>query len=507
MNASSEGKTPTAAASITAKSGTDELLTLDEAVQFLGTSKPTLYRWLAQGEVKGLKVGKQWRFRRSDLVAYVQRTPSAPTVPDSLLSEEKAVFDSELAKLGSNPDRTENAVERDGIATIAGQIFALAIRTRASDIHLEPVKLRGESFLLLRNRIDGVLHEVRRMPIALAEALTAQIKDQATMNVNERRLPQDGRMSLQLDGKSYELRASCIPALFGETLVIRILDKTDVLIGLDRLGLETEDLTKLRQWMAQPNGLIVAAGPIGAGKTTLLYSCLNEIARPEVRTLTIEDPVEYVIDFTTPIPVDKRAGMNFANALRSCMRHDPDIILIGEMRDKETADLVSEAVLTGHLLLTSINASCALEAIQWMRARGLQPFQIVAVQGVVAMRLVRKTCSACKEPADVAPSLRDYFSLLAAEDGFVLDENTPLYRGRGCAQCRNTGYRGRTGLYELLDFTPALVDAVLRGAPLEELAEVAKFNGLKTLLADGARKVAEGITTIDEVLRVTTAFL
>ncbi len=477
----------------------EELLTLDEAVKFLGTSKPTLYRLLGQDEIKGLKVGRQWRFRRADLTAYMERGPVAVSAaPKEDLDMELAFFDSLLSESETDPSGDPEAKT----IRLAHKIIQLAIQSKASDIHLEP----NSADFLLRLRVDGVLQETRRLPSSTRESLTARFKTMAELDVSEKRLPQDGRIPVRHEDKDFDFRVAVIPSVHGEAVTMRILARQDVLLGLDKLGIAPEDLHQIRGFMQQPNGIVIATGPTGAGKTTLLYSCLQEVVGVQKKTMTVEDPVEFVLPYTTQTQVNKKAGLSFAAVLRSLLRQDPDVILVSEMRDLETAQIAVEVSLTGHLLLTSLHTGDAPSALLRLLDMGIEPYLIGAtVAGVVATRLVRRVCDNCKQPVDLSaePTL-GYIAQLAAEGGYEIPADAMFVRGVGCEQCRGRGFRGRTGLYEVLPMTEALTEAILRRAPVEELTDIAVEGGMRTLLADGIRKAVEGLTTIEEVMRVVT---
>ena len=488
-----------AAAKMAADKPSEELLSLDEAVKFLGTSKPTLYRLLGQDEIKGLKVGRQWRFRRTDLTAYMERGPVAvAAAPKEDLDMELSFFADQL----SEPEPDQSGDPEAKTVRLAHKIIQLAIQSKASDIHLDP---NADDFLL-RLRVDGVLQETRRLPASTRESLTAYFKTMAELDVSEKKLPQDGRIPVRHEGKDYDFRAAVLPSMHGESLTLRILARQDVLLGLDRLGITPEDLAQIRALLRRPNGIIVATGPNGAGKTTLLYSCLQEVAGVGKKTMTAEDPVEFLLPYTTQTQVNRKAGLSFPGILRSFMRSDPDVILVSEMRDPETALLAVEVSLTGHLLLTALHAGDAPSALMRLMEMGIEPYLVGAtVAGVIATRLVRRVCEGCKQAVDLSatPTLA-YVTRLAAEGGYEVPDAAAFVRGAGCEQCRGRGYRGRMGLYEVLPMTEDLAEAVLRRAPAEELADIAMERGMRTLLADGVRKAAEGLTTLEEVMRVVT---
>lgn len=484
----------------------EELLTLEEAVQFLNTSKPTLYRVLGQGDLKGLKVGRQWRFRKVDLVAYMERSPvavAAAPAPDlnaalELLTEQtpqgQPVAPAEAIPMEEDPESKT--------IRLSHKIIASAIAMHASDIHLEPTREEGVNFLRLRYRVDGVLQEIQRMPESLQESLTTRFKIMADMNTNEKRVPQDGRIPVRHGNKDFDIRVSIVPSIFGETIAMRILDKSTALIGLDKLGLAADDLLQVRDLLHQPNGLVIATGPTGSGKTTLLYNCLHEIADIEKKVITIEDPVEFQMPYMTQVVVNKRNGVTFANALRSFLRQDPDIILVGETRDIETAQLAVEASLTGHLVLTTLHTNDAPSALTRLLEMGLESYLIAAtVTGIVAQRLCRKICDDCKETYQIPARELMRFGLEPDDP----EQTITLSRGKGCEKCRNRGYRGRTGLFELLVMNDALADLIVGHASPTEIAAAARAAGMNSLWQDGLLKVLDGITTPDEVLRVCMA--
>lgn len=475
----------------------EDLLNIDEAVKFLGTSKPTLYRLLGQDEVKGLKVGRQWRFRKADLTAYMERSPVAfAAAPKQDLERELTFFAGEIGQ--KEPEFSGDAEAKT--IRLAHQIIRLAIETKASDIHLDPTA----KDVLLRFRVDGVLHETRRLPAGVREALTAQLKMMADMDVSEKQLPQAGRIPVRHEEKDLDLQVASIPSIWGEALTLRIQLRGVMLARLDTLDIMPGDLKNIRDLLHQPNGVFLATGPAGSGKMTLLYSCLLEIGDLQKKMLTVEDPVEHALPHTTQVRVNKKTGLTFAVALRAFLRQDPDVILVGEMRDLEVAKLVVEASLAGHLVFSSLQTSDAPSALLRLLDMGVEPHLVTStVGGVVAMRLCRRLCGHCKEPVDVSEETTlSYVAQLAAEGGYAIPVGAVFQRGRGCEQCRDRGYMGRIALYEVLTMGETLVQAVLRRASVEEMTEIAVANGMQTLLADGIRKAVEGQTTIDEVLRV-----
>lgn len=386
-------------------------------------------------------------------------------------------------------------IEEAPIVRLATTIIQNAVKERASDIHVEPDRRN----MRLRYRIDGVLHEAMSMPKYIQLPLTARFKIMAELNIAERRLPQDGRIAVRYEGKDYDLRVSCLPNLHGEKIVMRILDKSSVMIGMNKLGFTPEIQSVLDELSQQPNGMLLSTGPTGSGKTTTQYSLLNKLNSVEKNILTIEDPCEYQLSGITQVQVNRKAGLTFASALRSFLRQDPDIIMVGEMRDLETAEIAIESSLTGHLVLSTLHTNDAPSATIRLIDMGIEPFLISATLiGVLAQRLGRRICSNCKEFYEVPAIELKRFGFLPESD----TQTVQLARGRGCELCRHTGYKGRTGFYELMTMNSEIAEMIVRRVPLTELKAAAKANGMKELREDGLQKVLEGVTTPEEVMRV-----
>ncbi len=370
-----------------------------------------------------------------------------------------------------------------------------ALRARASDVHLETLA----DGLRVRYRVDGLLQDISHQPRQYQAAVISRIKIMAGLNIAERRLAQDGRIRLRLSDRELDLRVSITPALHGEGVVLRILDRGAGLRDLAGLGLSEEILHGFEHLLRQPHGIILVTGPTGSGKTTTLYGALGRLNRPGVKILTVEDPVEYQIDGVTQIPVNPKVGLTFAAALRSILRHDPDIIMVGEMRDRETAEIAIQAALTGHLVFSTLHTNDASSGIARMVDMGVEPYLVSStVIGILAQRLVRLVCESCAEEYRPPPEA-------AAEFGRPhTDVPRPRFRrGRGCAACGSTGYRGRTGLYELLQLTEEMRVQILRGGPVAEVRTLAERQGLVSLRTAGWAKACAGVTTVEEVLRVT----
>jgi type IV pilus assembly protein PilB len=420
-------------------------------------------------------------------------------------TDTKSAMAQAMAEYGSRGDAAKadeedeesltKLVDEAPIVRLATTIIQQAIKDKASDIHLEP----GQRGVRVRYRIDGVLHETMQMPKYIQMPLTARYKIMSEMNIAERRVPQDGRIGVTYEGKPYDLRVSCLPNLFGEKIVMRILDKSSVMIGLNKLGFTPEVQAQLMELAQQPNGMLLSTGPTGSGKTTTQYSLLNLLNSIEKNILTIEDPCEYQLGGVTQVQVNKKAGLDFARALRSFLRQDPDIIMVGEMRDLETASIAVESSLTGHLVLSTLHTNDAPSATIRLIDMGIEPFLISAtVIGVLAQRLGRKICTNCKEFYEVPAIELKRFGFKMEDPGQMVQ----LARGKGCELCRNTGYKGRIGFYELMRMNAEIAEMVVRRAPLNDLKEASKANGMHELREDGLVKVLEGVTTPDEVMRV-----
>jgi type IV pilus assembly protein PilB len=399
-----------------------------------------------------------------------------------------------LAGQVARVDETELA-DQAPVIRLLDTILREAVHNEASDIHIEP----KQNNVRVRFRIDGILHEVLQLPKWLAAPLVARVKILGDMDVAEKRVPQDGRMRIEMQKRRFDVRISTIPTVNGEKAVLRLLDQTSPMIGLEKLGLWEDDLAKVELLMKQPYGMILSTGPTGAGKTTTQYSILHRLNTNEVNIVTIEDPVEYEVPGINQVHVNRKAGVTFATALRSFLRQDPDIILVGEIRDLETANIAIQAALTGHLVLSTLHTNDAPTAATRLIEMGVEPFLISAsLIGVIAQRLARRICPNCKEVAQYdIEELAQRFGIDPSElDG------KPLYRGRGCEQCRFTGYKGRIGIFEVFVMNTEIADLILRRAPISEIRDAAMSSGMTTMLQDGWRKIVAGITTPEEVLRV-----
>ena len=373
-------------------------------------------------------------------------------------------------------------------------IMAKAIRDGASDIHLEPDQNR----LRTRYRVDGVLREVSSIPKNLESPIISRVKVIGDMDIAESRVPQDGRSRITMEGKEIELRISTFPTIYGENVVLRLLDQSSPLMGLEDLGFSKDMIEHYEALVGSPHGIILVTGPTGSGKTTTLYASLNRINCPEKNIITIEDPVEYRLKLIRQTQINPKAGVTFANAMRSVLRQDPDVIMVGEIRDLETAQTATGAALTGHLVFSTLHTNNAPEGVTRLMDMGVKPYLISScVVGVLAQRLVRTICPKCKE--EYQPEEKEVRDL-----GIVRTEDIVLYRGKGCKNCWQTGYKGRTALFELLVVNDAVRDLISQGASSNMIRKVAReTQGMKTLREDGVDKVLKGITTLDEVTKVS----
>lgn len=379
------------------------------------------------------------------------------------------------------------------VIKLVNLIFIQAVKDKASDIHIEP----EEKLLRVRYRIDGVLHEGVKPPKSLEAAITSRIKVLAKMDIAEKRKPQDGRIQLKMQGRDIDLRVSSFPTVYGENIVIRLLDKTSVLLGLAELGMRSATLEVYDKLIKRPFGIILVTGPTGCGKTTTLYASLSIINSAEKNIITIEDPVEYQLNMIRQTQINPKAGLTFASGLRSILRQDPDIIMVGEVRDIETAEIAIQAALTGHLVFSTLHTNDAAGALTRLIDMGIEPFLISSsIIGVLAQRLVRVICPKCKEKLIPTEAMLEDLQLKRADD-------IAFYRGKGCPHCRDTGYIGRTGIFELLVINDDIKKLIIAKAPVDEIKKEAIASGMKTLRDDGIEKALAGVTSVEEALRVT----
>jgi len=393
-------------------------------------------------------------------------------------------------------DELKELSESNPVKKLLNLVLLQAIRDKASDIHFEPF----ESEYKMRYRIDGVLYEMVPPPKYIAAALSSRIKVMANLDIAERRLPQDGRISLTVQGKPVDLRVSVLPTMFGESVVLRVLDRTQVSFDLEKLGLRQQDRELVRQLIHKPNGIIIVTGPTGCGKTTTLYSAMNELNTVETKLITTEDPVEYDIDGLIQVQMKPDIGLTFARCLRHILRQDPDIILVGEIRDLETAEIAAQASLTGHVVFTTLHTNDAPSSIARLLDLGVEPFLVTAtLEGIIAERLVRKICENCKTPFE--PTEGQLSELSLTPDDI---KGKKFYYGKGCNRCNNTGYRGRTGIFEIMTFNDEIRDLIMNQASTNVLRAAGQKAGMRLLRDNGLAAIYDGITTIDEVVKETT---
>jgi type IV pilus assembly protein PilB len=405
-------------------------------------------------------------------------------------------IDFEAGEEEANASQLAKDSEDAPVVRLCNLILVNAIKKKASDIHIEPY----EKDFRVRYRIDGVLYEEMRPPMKLRNAITSRIKIMSSLDIAERRLPQDGRIKLKLGkGQEMDYRVSVLPTLFGEKIVMRLLDKSNLQLDMTKLGFEEEQLTHFKKAIHMPWGMTLVTGPTGSGKTTSLYSALAELNQTTENISTAEDPVEFNLLGINQVQMHDDIGLNFATALRSFLRQDPDIIMVGEIRDFETAEIAVKAALTGHMVLSTLHTNDAPATVQRLLNMGIEPFLVTAsVNLILAQRLARKICNECKEEAP-----KNVQALLDAGMKPDLAETVTVYKGAGCKVCNNTGYKGRIALYEVMPFMDPLKELVIQGATAAEIKAEAIRCGMKTLRASGLSKVAEGMTTVAEVSRVT----
>jgi type IV pilus assembly protein PilB len=389
----------------------------------------------------------------------------------------------------------EAAAEEAPVIKLVSLLILEAVRNRASDIHLEPL---GKRFRI-RFRVDGVLREIQGPPRRLQASVLSRIKIMSKMDIAEKRVPQDGRIMINVLGRDLDLRVSSLPAQHGESIVLRILDKQSLLLGLPELGFSSEDQRVYERLIQLPNGVLLITGPTGSGKTTTLYACLNFINRPDRKIITVEDPVEYMLSGINQVQVNEEIGMSFARVLRSMLRQAPNVIMVGEIRDLDTAETAIEASLTGHLVFSTLHTNDAPSAITRLVDMGVKPFLVASsLQSVMAQRLVRRVCPECREP--YTPTSWEYETFELTDEKL---KDATMFKGAGCRACNNTGYRGRIGIFELMAVDDDVQKLIYQRVPSTEIRKLARQKGMKTLREDGMLKVFTGMTTLEEVMRVT----
>jgi type IV pilus assembly protein PilB len=428
---------------------------------------------------------------REDLVAAIDRFCRSESDLDDLSSVLEAEEDDQLDSLA----KVREVVDDAPIVKYVNLLITQAVHDRASDIHIEP----GESDLRVRYRIDGVLHEVMRSPRSIQAGVISRLKIMADINIAERRVPQDGRLSITVSGQKVDLRVATLPTVWGEKVVMRILDNSTARLALTDLGFGQENYDRYSRSFTKPYGMMLVTGPTGSGKSTTLYATLNIVSRPEVNVITVEDPVEYRIPGINQVQVNTKAGLTFAAALRSILRSDPDVVLIGEIRDHETAQIAVEAALTGHLVLSTLHTNDAPSAVTRLVEMGIEPFLVgSALDCVLAQRLARRLCPKCAEPYTPTPD-----DLISARFPWIPGEDLPvLRRPVGCSACAKTGYKGRLALHEVMEVGEEIERLAVAHASAAEIGQAARSQGMTALREDGMGKVRDGVTSIEEILRV-----
>ncbi|MDQ1487331.1 MAG: type pilus assembly protein PilB [Actinomycetota bacterium] len=427
---------------------------------------------------------------RADVIAAINRYHRADSELDDLTMSLTGIDD-----LDDDLSHVSEVVEDAPVVKFVNLLITQAIQDRASDIHIEPT----ERDLRVRFRIDGVLHEVMRSPKNIQSGVTSRLKIMADINIAERRIPQDGRLSVNSNGKKVDLRVATLPTVWGEKVVMRILDNSTAMLNLSDLGFSDSNYERYAKSFTKPYGMLLVTGPTGSGKSTTLYATLNIVSSPDKNVITVEDPVEYRIPGINQVQTNVKAGLTFASALRSILRSDPDIVLIGEIRDHETAQIAIEAALTGHLVLSTLHTNDAPSAISRLIEMGIEPFLVgSALDCVLAQRLARRLCSKCKETYTPTPQ-----ALIEArypwQDGMDLPV---LYRANGCSACSKTGYKGRLALHEVMAVTESVERLAVERASAETIGKMAREQGMAVLRDDGLAKVAAGVTSLEEIFRV-----
>jgi type IV pilus assembly protein PilB len=425
---------------------------------------------------------------------FAHKQESLGTVLDSMSSDELK-FEELKDKKGSKSYNVDDMANSAPVVKLLNLILGTAIKAQASDIHFEPF----ETEFKVRYRVDGVLYEMESPPLHLANPLVSRIKVLSNLDISETRLPQDGRILLNVSGRPVDLRVSTLPTIFGESVVMRVLDRSVVKLDLDNIGLRQEEMDLLHKLINMPHGIVIVTGPTGSGKTTTLYSCLNSANDIKWKIITTEDPVEYDLDGIVQCQVNEDIGVNYSGLLRSILRQDPDTILVGEVRDLETAQIAVEAALTGHLVFSTLHTNDAPSAITRLLDLGIEPFLICAsIEAIVAQRLVRKICLKCK--TTIAPTEEMLMELGLSHNEI---KGKMFCFGKGCTACNNTGYKGRMAIFEMMLLTDRVKELIMKSASTEQLRHVAREQGMRTLRESGLLGIFDGHTSIEEVVRET----
>ena len=477
---------------------TGKLLDMEEVITMLKTTRPTFYRWLRAGKIKSMKVGRQWRFHREDIERFMKGEQPRIELTADITPLLKTLSES-LARTGIKEPAQPNG---NPVVHAVNLMIHLAVGLRATDLHVEPMYNGQGNQVHLRYRVDSVLHTAATCDIRLLAAIVEQWKRMAGCDVHEKTVPQDGAIRMEIDKDTVDVRVCFLPGYLGESLTARFLSGSlEFTLDLDRLEYAPRDREKLDRWLTSPWGLILVTGPTGCGKTTTLYSCLNRVVGPN-KVMSVEDPVELVLAGVTQVEINPKAGVGFPRTIRAIFRMDPDVIMVGEIRDAETLQLCLQAALTGHLALSVLHTDEAVTALTRMVNIGAPPFQIVdATKLIIAQRLVRKLCTHCSVPAQPSQEQINRALDVARAGGIDLAPQPHKFRKPvGCTKCGQTGYCGRTVIAEMLEITPEIGAALRRGASVDELRTIAVGQGMTTMAADGIAKAITGLTTLDEAL-------
>lgn len=472
------------------KNGTGYLVAVNDPVNLLPLDD---LRLLLGGNVSPVLCGKADIQKIIDGYFEQQSENAAEMIDSITMSEKEDDKYKNLESMGSERDLLDLANEAP-IIKLINLVITGAVKERASDIHIEPF----EKEVRVRYRIDGVLYEKFSVPKTQQAAVTSRVKIMADLNIAEHRLPQDGRIKIRLSGKEIDIRVSVIPVAYGERVVMRILEKGSFLFSLEQLGMEKRDYTQLDKIILSSHGIMLVTGPTGSGKSTTLYAALQRVNSPEKNIITVEDPIEYQLEGIGQIQVAPKIGLTFAAGLRSILRQDPDIILIGEIRDMETAEMAVQASLTGHLVFSTLHTNDSAGAITRLVNMGIEPFLVTSSTiAIQAQRLVRRICDACREPYQPEPETWHDLGVEPPKGDQI------LYHAVGCKKCSDRGYRGRTGIFELLIMTPKIQEMALQGVDSNQIKREARKYGMRTLREDGANRAVQGLTSAEEILRVT----
>lgn len=461
---------------------------------FVATPTPQALPALAEIRERTGLVARPVLARRDDVMRYVEDGGQLGGLDTDLLSDVDDDFSVVETQSQDDQTRIDEVAGASPVINLVNSIIQRSIRDGASDIHIEPSQTQSR----VRYRIDGVLYQYKTLRMELHAALVSRLKVMANLDIAERRLPQDGRIQVSTQGRSVDLRFSSLPGMHGEKIVLRILDKRNAILDIDRLGMADDNLSTFRRLLERSHGLILVTGPTGSGKTTSLYAALNHLNSIEKNIVTIEDPVEYQLDLVNQNPVRPAIGLDFARILKHVLRQDPDIVMVGEIREKDTAQIAVQAALTGHLVLSTLHTNDSIGAVTRLNDMGVEPYLLSsALVGVVAQRLVRGVCPNCKTTTLAPPALVERF-------GWEAETNPQLSRGRGCTECYDSGFRGRVGIHEVLETNEELQQLMLSRPSRDELSEYLAAHGIRRLLDDGIERVRQQLTTVEEVNRVVS---